>query len=104
MPISKPRIRQIYFRVSEDEFQQFTRICQQEGARSLSDLVRTAMKRTVSGLETETEEPRLRRLDELIHELEVRLQTLVGMLHEHTGTVERKSNLSMTEKAAAKSA
>ena len=44
MSVLKPRNRVLYFRVSEDEFQQFNRICQSTGARSISDLARAAVQ------------------------------------------------------------
>lgn len=44
MSVLKPRTRLVYFRVSEEEFQQFNRICESIGARSLSDLARSAMQ------------------------------------------------------------
>ena len=42
------RNRVIYFRVSEDEFQQFTDLCARYGARNMSDLVRSAIKALIS--------------------------------------------------------
>ena len=48
MAVVKPRRRLVYFRVSEDEFQQFVRACEQHGARSLSDMARTAVRRLIA--------------------------------------------------------
>ena len=42
------RNRVVYFRVSEDEFQQFTDLCARYGARNMSDLVRYAIKALVA--------------------------------------------------------
>jgi len=47
MAVLKPRNRLVYFRVSEEEFQLFTNMCQAEGARSISDLARVALRRLV---------------------------------------------------------
>lgn len=44
MSILKPRNRLVYFRVSEDEFQRLNQIRETTGARSLSDLARSAMQ------------------------------------------------------------
>ena len=44
MSVLKPRNRLVYFRVSEDEFQRFNHICESTGARSISDLARSAMQ------------------------------------------------------------
>jgi hypothetical protein len=44
MSVLKPRTRVIYFRISEEEFGKLNELCQAQGARSLSDLARTAMQ------------------------------------------------------------
>jgi hypothetical protein len=44
MSVLKPRTRVIYFRISEEEFGRLNQLCQAQGARSLSDLARTAMQ------------------------------------------------------------
>jgi hypothetical protein len=44
----RTRNRVVYFRVSEDEFQQFTELCVRYGARNMSDLVRSAIKALIS--------------------------------------------------------
>lgn len=43
MAVLKPRNRIVYFRVSEEEFKRFTDLCKLRGARSLSDLFRSAV-------------------------------------------------------------
>jgi hypothetical protein len=49
MLVAKPRTRLVYFRVSEEEFQQFASMCQgAEGARSISDLARSAVARLIA--------------------------------------------------------
>ena len=88
MPVSKPRNRVIYFRVSEDEFQQLTWICESEGARSLSELARAAMQRAINGFKDIPDDPvaaRLTRLDDLIGELEMRARQLDALIHERAG-------------------
>jgi hypothetical protein len=47
MSVLRPRNRLVYFRVSEDEFQQFSGICDSAGARSISDLARVALQRMI---------------------------------------------------------
>ena len=47
MSVLKPRNRLVYFRVSEDEFQQFNQMCATVGARSISDLARSAIQRMI---------------------------------------------------------
>jgi hypothetical protein len=34
----------VYFRISEDEFFQLSQLCEEQGARSLSDMARIAMQ------------------------------------------------------------
>lgn len=48
MAVLKPRERLVYFRVSEDEFRQFVSVCEQAGARSVSDLARSAVQRLIA--------------------------------------------------------
>jgi len=48
MAVFKPRERLVYFRISEDEFHQFVGLCEQEGARSVSDLARSAVQRLIA--------------------------------------------------------
>lgn len=78
MHVRKPRSRVIYFRVSEDEFAAFTRACESEGVRSLSDLAREAMRRRVSDQPREDDPVvnSLQRLELLIGQVSARLQHL----------------------------
>jgi hypothetical protein len=46
--VLKPRERLVYFRVSEDEFRQFVSVCEEAGARSVSDLARNAVQRLIA--------------------------------------------------------
>lgn len=48
MAVLKPRERLVYFRVSEDEFRQFVSVCEEAGARSVSDLARNAVQRLIA--------------------------------------------------------
>jgi hypothetical protein len=43
MPILKRRLRPVTFRVSADEYEQFTKACLTSGARSVSDFARAAV-------------------------------------------------------------
>jgi len=68
--VFKPRERLVYFRVSEDEFRQFSSVCEQGGARSLSDLARNAVQRLLAEGHREREgqelEEKMRLLESLI--------------------------------------
>lgn len=110
MSVLKPRSRLVYFRVSEDEFEQLNRVCQLGGARSLSDLVRSATQRAINGSNDDTEPPvaiRLQKLDDLIGELALRVEQLTALVDKESATekkVERKPHVSEKEKANAESA
>jgi hypothetical protein len=82
MSVLKPRNRLIYFRVSEEEFLQFSRMCQSVGARSLSDLARSALHGMVrQGSDDAALETRLKTFDALISVLNDRLREMDGLLH-----------------------
>lgn len=44
MSILNPRTRIVYFRVSEEDFLRLTNLCPLHGARSISELVRSAVQ------------------------------------------------------------
>jgi uncharacterized protein YukE len=81
MSVAKPRNRLVYFRVSEEEFQKFSSMCQgNEGARSISDLARSAVTRLIAdknGEGTSTFEQKLENLQtqvQMLTELLIRNQ------------------------------
>jgi hypothetical protein len=57
----------VYFRVSEDEFRQFVSVCEQAGARSVSDLARNAVQRLIADGQRNRED---HNIDEKIQALE----------------------------------
>jgi hypothetical protein len=65
--VLKPRERLVYFRVSEDEFRQFVGVCEQAGARSVSDLARNAVQRLIADGQRHRED---QNIDEKIQVLE----------------------------------
>lgn len=83
MAVLKPRERLVYFRISEEEFHQFTGLCEQEGARSVSDLARSAVKRLLADCNRQREDnefaPRIAQLDKLIAEVKTQLESLAMM-------------------------
>ena len=80
MAVLKPRERLVYFRVSEDEFRQFVSVCEQAGARSLSDLARSAVQRLIQEGARQREDDqladRMHRLEKLISKVTEQLQLL----------------------------
>lgn len=80
MAVLKPRERLVYFRVSEDEFRQFVSVCEQAGARSLSDLARSAVQRLIQDGTRQREDEqladRMHRLEKLISKVTEQLQLL----------------------------
>jgi hypothetical protein len=76
MPILKPRRRMVYFRVSEEEFQQLNELCRKQGARSMSDLARDAMQDVLRRTNTSVEDivvGKLEQLDQTLVQLKQRL-------------------------------
>ncbi len=82
MAVLKPRERLVYFRISEDEFRQFVSVCEQAGARSVSDLARSAVQRLIADgnrhREDEELEQKMHRLEQLIAAVTEQLQLLAS--------------------------
>lgn len=80
MAVLKPRERLVYFRISEDEFQQFANVCEQSGARSVSDLARNAVQRLIADgkrhRQQDEMEEKIRLLERLIAAVTQQLQFL----------------------------
>lgn len=80
MAVLKPRERLVYFRISEDEFRQFISVCEQAGARSVSDLARSAVQRLIADGNRQREDEELTnkmfRLERLIAQVTEQLQLL----------------------------
>jgi len=76
------RQRLVYFRISEEEFNDFRSKCEEEGARSISDLVRSAVKRLIADGGRRSHEQdvavRVERLEKLIAEVSAQLQFLAA--------------------------
>jgi hypothetical protein len=90
--VLKPRERLVYFRISEDEFRQFVSVCEQEGARSVSDLARSAVQRLIAdgNRQREGEEltQKMERLENLIAALTEQLRLLTVARIHNAGVVE----------------
>jgi hypothetical protein len=87
--VLKPRERLVYFRISEDEFRQFVSVCEQAGARSVSDLARSAVQRLIAdgNRQREGEElaDKMHRLERLIAEVTEQLHLLNNSKTEDAG-------------------
>lgn len=83
MAVLKPRERLVYFRITEDEFHQFASVCEQEGARSISDLARSAVQRLIAECHRERESeslmPKMKSLEKMIGEVTSQLHLLAGL-------------------------
>lgn len=88
MNVLKRRSRLVAFRISDEEFQAFTKMCTSQGVRSMSDLARAAVQFMVANESTGPERAvaeRLRVLEETVDVLSENLLQLrrilrVGML------------------------
>ena len=89
MAVLKPRERLVYFRISEDEFHQFLGVCEQEGARSVSDLARSAVQRLITDGNRDREDrglaPKVEILEQLIGELTAQVRLLTKLLQREKG-------------------
>jgi len=92
MAVLKPRERLVYFRITEDEFHQFASVCEQEGARSISDLARSAVQRLIADCnrerEAETLLPKMKSLEKLIAEVTSQLHLLAGLTGQNGHAIE----------------
>lgn len=83
MAVLKPRERLVYFRITEDEFHQFAGVCEQAGARSISDLARNAVQRLITEGQREQRDqdfaPQIQSLERLIGEVTAQLQMLTSL-------------------------
>jgi hypothetical protein len=78
LAVLKPRERLVYFRVSEDEFRQFVSVCEQGGARSVSDLARSAVQRLIADGQRQREDTEL---DEKMRMLERLIAAVTAQLN-----------------------
>jgi hypothetical protein len=88
MAVLKPRNRLVYFRVSEEEFQLFSGMCEIEGARSISDLARLALQRLAQEHRLNTEGDfigKLRVINEVLSELGEKVERLKTQLESTEG-------------------
>lgn len=92
MAVLKPRERLVYFRISEDEFRQFSSVCEQGGARSVSDLARNAVQRLIADGQRQKEsqelEEKMRVLESLIAAVTHQLQLLTATQGRQVGSTE----------------
>jgi hypothetical protein len=90
--VLKPRERLVYFRISEDEFRQFVSVCEQEGARSVSDLARSAVQRLIADGDRQRngEElaEKMHRLEHLIMSVTEQLRLLTAVRLREGGMVD----------------
>ena len=91
MAVLKPRERLVYFRISEDEFRQFVGVCEQEGARSVSDLARTAIQRLIADGDRHRNgdelADKIQRLEQLMTSVTEQLRLLTATRMHEAGTV-----------------
>lgn len=103
MAILKPRERLVYFRVSEDEFHQFVSVCEQEGARSVSDLARSAVQRLIADGNRDRENqsigPKVEMLEKLITELNSQLQFLTTLLQRQNDSADSRKDINESASA-----
>jgi hypothetical protein len=86
--VLKPRERLVYFRISEDEFRQFVSVCEQVGARSMSDLARNAVQGLIADGQRQQQaqvlDEKVRVLEGLIAAVTEQLRILSGQTLSHS--------------------
>jgi hypothetical protein len=96
--VLKPRERLVYFRVSEDEFRQFVSVCEQAGARSVSDLARNAIQRLIAEGQRQRDgdemEEKMRVLERLIAAVTEQLHLLSSQPGQGVGAALKKGTVS----------
>ena len=110
MAVLKPRERLVYFRISEDEFRQFSSVCEQGGARSVSDLARNAVQRLIADGQRQRDgqemEEKMRVLEGLIDAVTKQLQLLTANYGQQSAPAEsnghRSEGLSQPAQSAGK--
>src|SRR5579871_579984 len=97
MPVIKRRSKMVSFRLSEQEYQDLLRLCEQRGSRSISDLARDAVFNLLAPAHTNGHgngngnghaadgsviEHRVHALDGRMQELDREVKRLAGLLAE----------------------
>lgn len=86
MHMLKPRSRLVYFRITEDEFQKFSLLCEAEGARSLSEMARMAIGRSIEGQNRiDPVAERLEQLNRRMDKMNDTLKQLTAFLQNQSG-------------------
>lgn len=89
MSVLKPRNRTVYFRISEEEFHQLVNICPARGARSISELARTAMQEILRDNSREPEKQdvveKLQSIDRTVSEMNQNLKRLIPSYPDKNG-------------------
>jgi hypothetical protein len=79
--ILKPRTRIVYFRVSEEDFHRLVDLCPMHGARSISELARSAMQSIIRGTQSDAGDrevvEKLYAIDKTVSEMNQNLKRLM---------------------------
>ena len=78
MPILRPRTRVVYFRLSQQEFDQYSQLCETQGSRSLSDLARSALARLLES--GDSLENRFNVLEQKLMSMDAKVTDLVARI------------------------
>lgn len=86
MSVLRPRNRTVFFRLSQEEFRKLTELCaDSEGARSVSELSRSAVQKLISrdnSPDGRVQEVLLR-LDQTVAEMREKMEQLMQVLDAH---------------------
>jgi hypothetical protein len=105
--VLKAREKVVYFRISEDEFRQFFSVCEREGARSVSDLARSAVRKLIAEGDRhqngEELASRISRLEHLIMTMTEQLRLLTTTRENEARRIEGKYSRNASIDASANS-
>jgi len=88
MAVLKPRSRLVYFRVSEEEFHEYSEMSQHANARSLSDFARSAMQHMRDRKEEEKAlADQLKSVDEIIRKVNEKLEVITQYIQATGGNI-----------------
>jgi hypothetical protein len=103
----KRRDKLVYFRISEEEFEEILKACHAKGARSVSDLARAAVQEFIKSPAKESEQQMtdfLGRLQMVADDLKQSIQQLVSTVVSPSGTTETDCRSDRAEHSAEKAA
>lgn len=91
MAVLHPKNRKVFFRLSQEEFHQLATLCEgAEGARSVSELSRSAVRKLILHEVSDANgemKAAIERVEKTVSELSQKLEQLIEMIHRGDGVI-----------------